>query len=202
MELDEFKENWNNLQQQQKELETNTINKIIMNTTVTINEMQQKHSYWSNFAKVVFPALIVVLIINLAIGYFAPVQHTAFLPRVSYALIMIIFAVASLYMYRWQENILNHYNAGDLKASLAKTIKDFRRFYLFYNLVYLVLYPAYFYAMFKLLVNEVLHLSENTTLISSAVLSILSMVAGHIYYRVTYFKRIRSLQADLKELEN
>jgi len=56
--------------------------------------------------------------------------------------------------------------------------------------------------MFKLLVNVVLHLSENTTLISSAVLSILSIVASHIYYRLTYFKRIRSLEADLQELEN
>jgi hypothetical protein len=56
--------------------------------------------------------------------------------------------------------------------------------------------------MFKLFVNVVLHLSENTTLITSAVLSILSIVAGHIYYRVTYFKRISSLEADLQELEN
>jgi hypothetical protein len=202
MELDELKENWNKLQQQQKELSTHTINKIIMNTNITINEMKQKNSYWNNFAKVVFPVLIVILIIDVAIGYFAPAPHTTFLSRVSYALIMIIFAVASLYMYRWQENILNYYNAGDLKASLVKTIKDFRRFYLFYNLIYLVLYPAYFYAMFKLLVNVALHLSENTTLISSAVLSILSIVAGHIYYRLTYFKRIRSLEADLQELES
>ncbi len=202
MELDELKENWNKLQHQQKELPTHTINTIIMNTNITINEMRQKNSYWNNLAKVVFPVLIVVLVINVAIGNFAPAAHTAFLSRVSYALIMIIFAVASLYMYRRQENILNYYNSGDLKTSLAKTIKDFRRFYLFYNLVYLVLYPAYFYAMFKLLVNEVMHLSENTTLISSAVLSILSIVAGHIYYRLTYFKRIRSLEGDLQELEN
>ena len=202
MELDELKENWNQLQQQQKELATDTINKIIMNTNLTINEMQQKNSYWNKLAKGIFPALIVILIINVAVGYFVPAPHTAFLSRVSYALIMIIFAAASLYMYRWQENILNHYNAGDLKASLAKTIKDFRRFYLVYNLVYLILYPAYFYAMFKLLVNVVLHLSENTTLISSAVLSILSIVASHIYYRLTYFKRIRSLEADLQELED
>jgi len=201
MELDELKEDWNKLQQEQKELSIHAINQIIMNTNTTINELQQKNRYWNNLGKVIFPMLIVVLIINVIIGYFVPKPHTTFLSSVSYALIMIIFAVVSMYMYRWQEIILAYYNAGDLKASLSKTIKDFKRFYLLYNLTYLVLYPAYFYAMFKLLLNVVLHLSDNTTLISCAILSILSIIASHIYYRPTYFKRIRSLEADLKELD-
>jgi hypothetical protein len=202
MELDELKNDWNNIHQQQKELSTHTINQIIMNTTTTIHQLQEKNHYWNNLAKVIFPMLIVVLVINVVIGYFVPSPHTSFLSSVTYALIMIIFAVVSIYMYRWQEAILAYYNPGDLKASLKKTIKDFRRFYLVYNLTYLVLYPAYFYAMIKLLLNVVFHLSENATLISCAVLSILSIICSHIYYRLTYFKRIRSLEADLRELSN
>ena len=201
MELEELKENWNKLQQQQKELSTQTINQIIMNTTTTIHQMQQKNQYWNNLGKVIFPMLIIVLIINVIIGYFVAKPHTTFLSSVSYALIMIVFAVVSMYMYRWQEKILAYYNAGDLKASLTKTIKDFKRCYLIYNLTYLVLFPAYFYAMFKLLLNVVLHLSENTTLISCTMLSILSIISCHLYYRVTYFKRIRSLESDLRELD-
>ena len=201
MELDELKENWNQLQQQQKELSTQTINQIMMNTTTTIQQMQQKNQYWNNLGKVIFPMLMVILIINVIIGYFVPKPHTTFLSSVSYALIMIVFAVVSMYMYRWQEKILKYYHTGDLKAYLIKTIKDFKRFYLVYNVTYLVLFPAYFYAMFKLLLNVVLNLSENTTIISCAVLSALSITCSHIYYRVTYFKRIRSLEADLRELD-
>ena len=202
MELDDLKENWNTLHQQQKELSVNTINHIIMNTNITINEMQQKNKYWNNLAKVICPVLVIILITNVIIGYFAPAPHTSFPASISYALIMIIFAIVTMYMYRWQESILACYNAGDLKASLTKTIIDFRRFYIIYNLVYLVLYPAYFYAMFKLLLNVIFHLSETTILLSSAVLSMLSIVGSHIYYRLTYFKRIRSLKEDLRELNN
>jgi hypothetical protein len=200
MELDEFKEDWNKLQRQQEELSTDTINQIIMNTTITIHQMQQKNQYWNKLGKVIFPMLIVILIINVIVGYFALSPHTPMLSSVSYAFIMIVFAVISMRMYLWQEKILSYYNPGDLKASLSKTIKDFKRFYLLYNLAYLILYPAYFYAMLKLLLNVMLQLSESTILISSAVLSVLSIITGHIYYRLTYFKRIRSLEADLREL--
>jgi hypothetical protein len=202
MELDELKADWNKLQQQQKELSTDTINQIIMNTSTTMQEMQQKNQYWNKLGKVVFPVLIVVLIVNVIIRYFAPLPDTTFPANIIYALIMIVFAVVSLYMYRWQEKILACYNPGDLKASLTKTIKDFKQFYLVYNLAYGVLFPTYFYAMFKFLLNVVFHLSENTILTSCAVLTILSIIAAHIHYRRTYFKRIRSLEADLRELDN
>jgi glucan phosphoethanolaminetransferase (alkaline phosphatase superfamily) len=78
--------------------------------------MQQKPHYWNNLAKVIFPVLIAVLIINVIISYFAPAPHAIFFSIISYALIMIIFAVVSLYMYRWQEGILANYNVSNLKT--------------------------------------------------------------------------------------
>jgi hypothetical protein len=56
--------------------------------------------------------------------------------------------------------------------------------------------------MFKALLAIILHLSENSILIRSAILSIVSIISSHIYYRVTYFKKVKSLQADLHELIN
>jgi hypothetical protein len=199
MELDELKSSWDNLQQQQKQLSDNSIHQIMMTTTNTINQLQQKNKFWNDFAKVICPILIVMVLINVAISYFDPARHSGTPASITYALIMILFAVVTLYMYQRQELILNSYNPGNLKDSLAKTVKDFKRFYLIYTLTYLVLYPAYFYAVIKLLLFF-FHLSQRNILITCAVLSVVCLAASHIYYKLTYFKKLKSLEADLKEL--
>jgi hypothetical protein len=69
-----------------------------------------------------------------------------------------------------------------------------------FNLIYLVVFPAYFYAMIKLFFGF-LALSTATILTICIGGTIVAMIGSHLYYMAKYAKKIKGLTANLQELE-
>jgi hypothetical protein len=204
MELDDLKENWRELQE--KELGQNkhtleTINKIIMNTTNTLTAMQQKNKSWKSAARDILPALIAVVIVEAIVSYFKPNKHHSFLGMLVYTTMLILFSIVSLWMYNRQDQIFKIYNSGNLKESLRNTIAAFNSYYKLYNFVYIIFIPAYFYSMFQLFFGF-LSLSTSDLLWICGVLTVVYFAISHVYYKLTFFRKIKALKRDLIELEN
>jgi hypothetical protein len=205
MELDEFKVYWQKIQQQENEQQKHTpetLNQIIMKTITTLSEIQQKNIFWNNFAKAVCPALIGVLLINLGINYFLPSSITGhiFLHGIPWVIIMVIFAITTMWASNKNQQIFNIDTTTNLKETLTKAIRDFKRFQILSNAIYVFLFPAYYWAVFKLLLNPMLKLTDHTTLWACVVLTILSYIGNFWYYMAKFHKRLKSMEANLKEL--
>ncbi|MDB5090939.1 MAG: hypothetical protein JWR09_4933 [Mucilaginibacter sp.] len=202
MELDDFKAHWNTIQQQelkQQKHTPETLNNIIMNATNTLGQLHEKNVYWNNFSKVICKILIVFLLIILVEHYFFPHKEITFGETTIYVAIMIIYAVITMWVYKRQQNIFTIYHSENLKETLTKTIAEFKRFYVLMNVIYLFLYPLYFYAFIKLFITY-WAIPTNIVLIVCGALTIASLIGGHIYYKIKYFRKIESLEADLAEL--
>jgi hypothetical protein len=203
MELDDFKAHWNTIQQQelkQQKHTSETLNHIIMNATNTLGQLHEKNVYWGKLGKAICTALIVMLLMILPGHYFFPDKNTTFSQAVIYVAIMIIYALVTIWVYKRQQNIFTIYRSENLRETLTKTIAEFKRFYVLMNVIYLFLYPVYFYAFLKLFINSYWAISTNTLLIICGALTAASLIGNHIYYKIKYFKKIKSLEADLMEL--
>ena len=204
MELDEFKKHWSNIQDKeinQQKYTTDKLDHIIMNTTKTLNELQEKSAYWNKLGKTVCTMLIAALLVNVAIGYFIPPKNNTVSQSLLYVAILIGYAFITMWLTQKQEQIFsNHNNGQNLKEALRKTLSDFKRFYIVFNLIYLVVFPAYFYAMIKLFLGF-LALSQATIIMICIGGTIVTMIASHLYYLAKYGKKIKELAVNLKELE-
>ena len=202
MELDDFKAHWNTIQQQelkQQKHTSETLNHIIMNATNTLGQLHEKNVYWNKLGKAICTALIAVLLLSLVERYFFPDKGVAFGEATVYVVIMIIYALVTIWFYNRQQNIFTIYRSENLKETLTKTIAEFKKFYMLMNLVYLFLFPVYYYAFIKLFITY-WAIPTNVVLIICGVLTIASLIGSHIYYKIKYFGRIASLEADLAEL--
>ena len=214
MELDEFKTHWKEIQLKQlmqQELTIEKLEQIIMNATNTVNHLQQKSVYWNKYNKSVSQMLLGMAVpfsLFLLIKAYLLYDKTNFggsyliylSTSVAYMAIVIIFCLVTVRVLKRQVQIFSGEGSGDLKEALKKTIRDFKRFYVAYNVLYLFLYPLYYYAIINLITFN-WRLSFNTMLLICIVLSVLSLAAGHVYYRVKYFSKIKLLEANLRELE-
>jgi hypothetical protein len=202
MELDEFKSLWNNIQQKEIEkqkLNTETLDKIIMKAIITLSEIQQRNTFWSKFGGGVCGALIVVLLFNLALSYLIPGHGQTFARSVIPVMIMIVYSVVSIWFYKRQEQIFHIDNNENLKASLTKVITDFKRFYIVGNVLFIFLFPAFYYAFIKLFMTF-WEPSTITILWVCGGVTILSFILNHWFYKVKYFKKIKALEESLDEL--
>jgi len=205
MELDEFKVYWQKIQEQENEQQKHTpetLKQLIMKTTNTLSEIQRKNIFWNNFAKAVCPALIAILLVNLGINYFLPSSITghSFLQAIPWVIIMVVFAIITMWASKKNEEIFNIDTTKNLKETLTKAISNFKRFQIVSNAIYLFLFPAYYWAFIKLLLNPYLKLTDHTTLWTCIVLTIVSYIANFWYYMAKFHKRFKSMEANLKEL--
>ncbi len=205
MELDEFKVYWQKIQEQENEQQKHTpetLKQLIMKTTNTLSEIQRKNIFWNNFAKAVCPALIAILLVELGINYFLPSSITghSFLQAVPWVIIMVVFAIITMWASNKNEQIFNIDTSKNLKETLTKAISDFKRFQILSNAIYLFLFPAYYWAFIKLLLNPYLKLTDHTTLWTCIVLTIVSYIGNFWYYMAKFHKRLKSMEANLKEL--
>jgi hypothetical protein len=205
MELDEFKVYWKKIQEQENEQQkhdTQTLEQIIMKTTITLSEIQRKNVFWNNYAKAVCPALIAVLAIELAISYFLPEALTGhnFIKSTPWVIVMVIFALVTMWVSKRNEQIFTIDISKNLRETLTKAISDFKRFQIISNAIYLFLFPAYYCAMIKLFFVPYFAITTPTIIWICAALTILSFVANFWYYRVKFHTRFKSMEANLKEL--
>jgi uncharacterized membrane protein YfcA len=206
MELDEFKAHWNSIQDnqlKQQKYTTEKLDHIIMNTTNTLNELQQKSISWNRIGKIIVTMMIGCFMIDLLLFYFLPNQGNMFSESLLYIAIMIIYGVVTIGIYEWQQQIFTMYDNENLKVTLRKTLSAFKRFYVVYNLIYFVLFPVYYYALirFILLTVTIWKPSTNLILLISGLLSIISLVGSHLYYKMKHGKKVKSLETNLRELE-
>jgi hypothetical protein len=206
MELDEFKAHWNTIQDkefQQHNISPEKLKQMIMNTTDTIGQLHAKSAYWRKIGKLscqMFIGLLAVFsLITLIKGVFLHTP-TGTLASVAYVIIMVLYCIITMWAYKRQEQIFTIYNSDNVKETLKQTITGFKRFYLMFNIIYLFLYPAFFYAVIKLLMTY-WHPSPKTIFITCALATAVSLIGGHWYYKVKFFTKLKSLEANLKQLE-
>lgn len=207
MELDEFKSHWNAIQDkefQQQKISQEKLEQIIMNITETLGQMHAKSIYWKNIGKRVIPMLIgilaMVLLITLVKAFYTHSKVSTALVSTIYIAVLVIYCMATMWVYNRQVQIFTIYNNGNVKESVKQTITAFKRFYLISNIIYLFLYPAYYYAVIKLLMPY-WHPSLQTIFTIVIIVTVLSLAGGHWYYKVKFFKKLRSLEANLADLE-
>lgn len=187
---------------EQQKHSTQTLENIIMKTMATLEELQKKNAYWNSFGKAVCSALIAVLLVELAIVYFVPLEGHTFARSLPWVTVMILFAIVTMWMGNRLEQIFNVDTSKTLKESLTKTIADYRYTYRLWYIVYLFLFPAYFCAMIKLFLNPYWVLSTATTIWVCMVLTVLAFAGNYWYYKSKYDNRIKMLEENLKDLDN
>jgi hypothetical protein len=207
MELDEFKAHWNTIQDkefQQQKISPEKLEQIIMDITDTLGQMHSKSIYWRKIGKLTIRVFIVVLaavfLITIIKGIYL-YRLAGVVTSMAYLIIMVLYCIVTLWIYKRQEQIFTINNSVNVKITLKQTITAFKRFYLMSNIIYLFLYPAYYYAVIKLLIAY-WHPSPQTIFITCALATAISLICSHWYYKVKFFKKLKSLEENLKRLEN
>jgi Ca2+/Na+ antiporter len=220
MELDDFKANWNTSQQaaiNQQKLSTDKLDKLMTHSTTALQEIQKRNNYWYKLGMPIFSALIIILLVEMVIFYFVPGKDNVFREMLLPVSIMLVFAVVSMWIYKRHQQIFDVDVSENLRETLRKTVTDFKRFYILYILVYSVLFPAYFYALITFFTGMMRRAGAHDTFIRNTTeslslsiphmialcisLTIVALLINHWYYRVKYFKYIKILQLNLKELD-
>ncbi len=200
MELDEFKTYWNEIQDKQQKLSPQKLEHIFMETTKTVEQLKEKNLVWSKFAVATCSMLIAVLLINLIIDLFVHNKTDLWWQTLAYAVCIIVYCLVTMWAYRRQHQIFTMYNSGDVKETLHRTLSAFKRFYILFNVIYLFLYPAFFYSTMKLFVVYWTP-SFHMLLWICGSLTVVCLVAGHLYYKMRYFDKIALLRGNLRDLE-
>lgn len=204
MELDEFKKHWNAAQKEeikQQEHSTETINTMIMNTTNALGELKKKSIFWRKIGgwnSALLILLVITYIGRLFLKSEGSLDWVAKLPLIA---ILIMFILFSKWTYNRQEEIFSNNTNASLKESLRKTLLDFKSYYRFTNLIFLIISPLAFYAVFKLSLTGS-ELSLTTIMLSSIALTGISMLSRYWYYKTVFFRRIKDMESNLSELEN
>jgi hypothetical protein len=211
MELDEFKTYWKTIQDKeftQQKLTKEKLDQIVMETAQTLELLQSKSTYWIKSNRInirklrifVIPFLLIILMNAFSMhGETAGALATYIGSSITYLGIILMHYFTTVWIFRRQQEIFTCNNAENLKETLTKTISDFKRFYMKFNIIYLFLYPIYFYSVIKLITFWTP--PQKTLLLTCALLTIVTLVISHLLYKLKYSDKIKSLKANLKELE-
>lgn len=204
MELDDFKKKWK--AQVDNEFKTHIsiskkIKDLTMNTTGTLAELTHTNTHWWKTIKTTMILLLSILGINLLLYFIVPEKFQHIENAFPYFAIIVSFALISIALYYVQFKIFDVDISLDLKSALEKAIRQFNKFYLLYNIIYLLLFPVLFYFVIKVSLRLFqIELSFSTGAWLSGALTVICLVINHFYYKKKYFKRIIKLKDNLKEL--
>jgi hypothetical protein len=211
MELDEFKTYWKTIQDKefnQQKLTKEKLDEIVMETAQTLELLQSKSTYWIKSNRInirklrifVIPFLLIILMNAFSMnGETAWALATYVGSSIAYLGIILMHYFTTVWIFRRQQEIFTCNNSESLKETLTKTIGDFKRFYIRFNIIYLFLHPIYFYSVIKLITFWTP--PQKTLLLTCALLTIVTLVISHLLYKLKYSDKIKSLKANLKELE-
>jgi hypothetical protein len=204
MELDEFKAHWKAVQQQELKQQAHTpeeLDRIIVNSTSTLGELQEKSSFWKTVSSWNSALMYLPLIGYCTLLFYRGEPSQVILGKLPLMAVVVVFSWFSNWTYKRQEAIFSETTNESLKEGIRNTLVNFKKYYRFTNLVFVVLAPIAFYAVFELFLAKGLKLSLSTTLLICVALTVLSFLLRYWYYRTIFFKRIKVLEANLKELE-
>lgn len=184
---------------------------MIMETADILDDLQKKSASWSKSNKttsqmlkgliVPFSLLMIVKVSFLTDKISSIGSTLAYVgTSAAYLVIIVIYCLVTVEVLKRQLQIFTINDKRNLKEALTNTITGFKRFYVTFNIIYLFLYPVYYYAVIKLIIIN-WTLSLNNILLICGVLTVVSLALGHLYYKLKYFNKIKLLEANLRELE-
>jgi ABC-type multidrug transport system fused ATPase/permease subunit len=206
MELDDFKAHWNTIKHielEQQHISPKKLEQIIMNATNTFDQLHAKSVYWRRTANAIVKMLAGILAVLCLILLTKSIyQHklSDMLAPVAYLLVLVLFCIVTLWVYKRQEEIFTINSDGNVKDTIQQTLTAFNRFFRVMNIIYLFLYPAYYYSVIKLLMPY-WHADMQSVFITCALATVASLAGGYWYYKVKFFKKLQSLKENLKDLE-
>jgi hypothetical protein len=220
MELDDFKASWNASQEEdinKQKLSTDKLEQLMKHSNSALQQIQKTNDYWYKTGVTVCTTLIAILLVEVALSLFVPDMKKSFGQSLWPILVMMVFALTTIWFYKRQQQIFAVEFNNNIKEALSKVVTDFKRFYVLYMAVYSVLFPVYIYAIFALLlgtvgkagnaaphINHIVNrfsLSGTGSIAVCVGLSIVCLLLSHWYYKVKYFKYIKILKLNLKEID-
>ena len=177
---------------------------IIMNTTTTLSLLQSRTDFWKQLNNTTNKILIILLAVVLVLRSIDDIlgHNLADIPMaIIYALVIAAYSKYSVWFFKRQAKIFTLYNNANLKEGLSQTVTTFKRFYWNFNVLFVIIGPIYFYATIKLFIPY-WHPTQQGVYITCIIATIISLIGSHWYYSVKFFKKLRSLDENLKELES
>lgn len=202
MELDEFKKSWGTARRKQPAPGGHTrqaLAKIIERNTNSLGELRDKSAFWNRIG-----GWNAVLLVLLTVGYLVWQYHrglagAALAGKLPLVAVLVGFALFSGWSYRRQEEIFSQNTDASSREALRRTLAEFRKYYRFTNSVFLVVSPVAFYAVFEL---PGVGLPFATSSLVAVALTGFSFLLRYWYYRAVFFRRIKAMEANLRELED
>ncbi len=205
MELDDLKNAWQDYLTQEKETSqpiSEHLNKKNMNVADTLSKLSSTTIYWWKFTRNVIILLFACLMLNVLLFFIFPERFQNLENALPVFGMVAFYGLVTLWAYYEQVKIFDIADAVNIKAALKNTKERFKRWYLLTTLIYVIVFPLIYYVVVKV-VLQLFHI-ELSLLIEvgiSGALSIISLLANHLYYKSTYFKWLHSLQQSLEELD-
>jgi hypothetical protein len=204
MELDEFKKRWGSVRQEEPEQLGHTrevIDGIIRSNTNSLGELREKSAFWNRIGGWNSALMILLAVGYLVWQYQRGIEVLALAWKLPLVAVLVGFALFSRWTYSRQEEIFSENTDASSREALRKILSDFKRYYRFTNIVFLIISPVAFYAVFEVFLQGS-GLSLTKTMLVATALTGLSFLFRYWYYKAVYFKRIRAIESNLRELED
>lgn len=205
MELDEFKLSWN--KHLEDELKGKTITKPLakmsMKLSDTLNKLNDNSLFWWRLTKNAITLLFMMLVIVICCFIFLPEKFQNIKNALPVFGVIALYGLGLLWVYYEKAKIFDISDSNNIRNAVEKAISRFNRWYVFSNLVYVFLLPLPFYLMVYILSKTFFSktFDLNTEVLICTVLTIVTLVGNHMYYKLTYFKWLSKLRGSLKELD-
>lgn len=206
MELNEFKAIWQSGFAQDKLTEkynSEKINEIIMKSTITITKLHSTNTIWWNIAKISTLALIGSLALNIITFLVSPERFSKTHVVLPFFAIIALFSLITLWLYYEKVKIFEIKDALNMQIAIDTSIRRFQRFYIFSNIITMVMYPGVFYVgtlLIKMGFSNIHFVWNAKEVLRCVVLTVVVMGAEHWYHKKTYFKWLTELKNNLQEL--
>lgn len=205
MELDELKTTWKKyLEMERNERPPSEyVNMITMKISNTLNELNENTIYWWKFTRNVMILLFILLVTNISFFIFFPEKFQNLENALPVFGVLAFYAIGILWVYYEKVKIFDIVDSTNIRKAIEKAIRRFKRWYILSTLLYVFLLPLVFYVVVNIGSEAFLHRTFPliTEVIACAVLTILTLIGNHLYFKKTYFKWIELLKSNLKELE-
>jgi uncharacterized protein (DUF3820 family) len=202
MELDDFKKSWGTARRQGSEPGGHTreaVNRILARNTHSLGELQEKSAFWNRIGKWNAALLVLLPVAYLVWQYHRGLGGGALAGKLSLVAVLVGFALFAGWTYRRQAEIFSENTNATTREALRQTLGAFKNYYRFTNTVFLVVSPVAFYAVFEV---QGFGLSFATTSLACAALTGFSFLFRYWYYRVVFFRGVKAMEANLRELED
>jgi len=202
MEIDEFRNIWKEVMEREvlasKTDQTKIAHTMKANDTLTL--MTEKTIRRWKFTR----NAIILLFISIGTGLcgfiFYPEKFQNIEKALPVYLTIALYGLLTLWAYYEKVKIFDG-DALSIKSAITRTIGRFRRWYVLTTLIFIMIYPV----IFMVVVSMIVQLTKRDIpfrfqIAISIVLAVVTLIRTHFYYKRTYFRWIKALQENLKEL--